>query len=152
MKKSKIEIGSWLMLFLGIYTTVMSVLWIFLTEIMFVSDFLWYTGQTFQSYLENVSTTRFAEMYIITKKLIGIMLLIIGLLIIVINQQAYRKGEKWAWYTLLLAGGTAWGTFIVYKIIIGYIGISMITFAVGAALVVVAIALPAKEILSRKST
>ncbi|UCC20591.1 MAG: hypothetical protein JSV62_04705 [Promethearchaeota archaeon] len=149
MQKSKIELGSWVILFLGIYTTVMAILWIFLTEIMFVSDFGYYTGQTYQEYL--VSDPRFAEMYIITKKLIGVMLLIIGLLILEINQQAYRKGERWAWFALLLAGGLAWGTFIVYKIVIGYIGLSMITFAIGATLVVVGIALPAKEILGRKS-
>jgi hypothetical protein len=149
MEKSKIKIGSQVILFLGMYTVVMSILWIFVTEIMFVSDFAAYTGQTYQEYL--ASNPRFAEMYIMTKKMIGLMLLIVGLLILLINQNAYRKGEKWAWYAILIAGGISWGTFIVYKIVIGYIGASMITFVVGAALTAVGLAIPAKEILSKKS-
>jgi hypothetical protein len=149
MERDKIKIGSQIILFLGMYTSVMSILWIFVTEIMFVSDFAAYTGQTYSSYL--ATNPRFAEIYIITKKLIGIMLLIIGLLILLINQYAYRKGEKWAWYALLIAGGLAWGTFIGYKLIIGYIGASMITFAVGVTLVILGLAVPSKEILGKKS-
>ena len=72
MVKSRIKIGSYVMLFMGMYTLVISILWIFLTEIMFVSDFAHYTGQTYQLYL--ASNPNFAEMYIITKKLVGIML------------------------------------------------------------------------------
>jgi hypothetical protein len=149
MEKSKVKIGFQIMLFSGMYTTVMSILWIFITEIMFVSDFSAYTGKIYQNYL--ASNPRFAEMYIITKKIIGLMLLIVGILILLINQNAYRKGEKWAWYALLIAGSIAWSTFIVYKIIIGYIGASMITFVVGAALVVVGLIIPAKKILSKKT-
>jgi len=43
-----------------------------------------------------------------------------------------------------------WGTFIIYKLVIGYIGISMITFVLGATLFVIGITFPAKEILSKK--
>jgi len=150
MKKSNLEIGSWFILCLGIYTTVIAILWIFVTEIMFVSDFAWYTGQTYQEYLE--SNPDFAKIFIITKKLIGFMLLTIGLLILLINQYAYRKGEKWSWFAILIAGSIAWGTFIIYKIVIGYIGVSMITFALGAALVLLGIIFPVKDILGRKST
>ncbi|MFX1327598.1 MAG: hypothetical protein ACFE91_05570 [Promethearchaeota archaeon] len=149
MKKSNLEIGSWFILFLGIYTTVIAILWIFVTEIMFVSDFKWYTGLAFPDYLE--SNPDFAKIYIINKKLIGFMLLVIGLLILLINQFAYRKGEKWSWFAILITGTIAWGTFIVYKIVIGYIGVSMITFALGAALVLIGIIFPAKEILGKKT-
>jgi len=115
---------------------------------MFVSDFLYYTGLTYQQYL--ASSPRFAEMYIITKKLIGFILLTNGFMILLINQKSYSKAEKWSWYALLIGGGLSWGTFIGYKIFIGYIGLSMITFAIGAALLVVGLAFPAKEILSKK--
>ena len=148
MENSKIKIGSFLMLSMGMYTVVISLLWIFLTEIMFVSDFMSYTSLSYQEYL--ATNPRFAEIYIITKKLIGFMLLAIGCVIVLITQKSYRNGEKWAWYALLIAGGITWGTFIIYKIVIGYIGVSMMTFVVGAALVVVGLALPAKEILGKK--
>ena len=148
MQRSKIKIGSKVMLLLGWYTIVISVLWIFLTEIMFVSDFEAYTGETYSDYLG--IDREVAELYIITKKMIGIMLLAIGLLIVLINQYAYRKGEKWSWYVLLIAGSIPWGTFIIYKLVIGYIGVSMVTFALGAALFLIGIIIPAKEILGKK--
>lgn len=149
MQKSKLEIGIFFMLFMGIYTLVISILWIFLTEIMFVSDFAYYTRQTYQQYL--ASDRLLAEMYIITKKFIGFMLFVIGSLILFIIKRSYSSGEKWAWFALLITGGITWGTFIGYKIMIGYIGASMATFAVGAGLTVIGLLLPAKEMLGRKS-
>jgi hypothetical protein len=117
---------------------------------MFVSDFAHYTGQTYQQYL--VSDPLFAQMFIITKKLIGVMLLAIACLILIITKKSYSKGEKWSWFALLISGGITWGTFIIYKIIIGYIGVSMATFAVGAALLVVGLLLPIKEFFGKKNT
>ncbi|MFX1322336.1 MAG: hypothetical protein ACFFAQ_11910 [Promethearchaeota archaeon] len=148
MQKSKIKIASYLMSILGWYTIVISILWIFLTEIMFVSDFEAFTGDTYSDYLD--IDREVAELYILTKKMIGIMLLVIGLLIVIINQYGYSKGEKWSWYALLIAGSVPWGTFIIYKLVIGYIGISMITFVLGATLFVIGITFPVKEILSKK--
>jgi len=136
------------MLFMGFFIIIMAILWIFVTEIMFVSDFKWYTGQTYASYL--ASNPEFAEIYIITKKLIGFILLGNGILIIYITQKVYRQGEKWAWYALLVGGIINWGTFIIYKIYIGYLGGSMITFVFGALLLILGLAFPAKEILKRK--
>ncbi|MFX1311436.1 MAG: hypothetical protein ACFFHD_02335 [Promethearchaeota archaeon] len=147
MEKSKIKIGSIFLRFLGWYTVAIAILWIFVTDIMFVSDFAAYTGQTYSNYL--ASSPKFAEIYIITKKLIGIMLLVIGFMIILINEFAYRKGEKWSWFALLISGGIAWGAFIIYKMFIGYIGVSMITFIIGAALLFVGLVLPVKEILGK---
>jgi hypothetical protein len=148
MPRSKLEVGSFFMLFMGFFILIMSVLWIFLTEIMFVSDFKWYTGQNYADYLD--ISREFAEIYIITKKLIGFILLANGVLVIFITQKGYRKAEKWSWYALLISGTMTWGTFIVYKIFIGYLGGSMITFVVGATLLALGLAFPAKEILSEK--
>lgn len=150
MKKSKLDIGSFFMICLGMYTLVISLLWIFLTETMFVSDFAHYTGLTYQQYL--ASDPLFAQMYIITKKLIGIMLLGNGCSILIITKKSYSKGEKWSWFASFILGGITWGTFIIYKIIIGYIGASMATFAVGAALLVVGLLLPIKEFISKNTT
>lgn len=150
MNRSKLEIGSFLILFMGMYTIVMAFLWIFVTEIMFVSDFAYYTGLTYQQYL--AIAPEFAQIYIITKKLVGCILLANGAMVVLINQKSYRKGEKWSWYAILIGGGISWSTFIIYKIYIGYIGASMITFVIGITLLVVGLVLPVKEILSRKSS
>ena len=146
MQTSSVKIASKVMYAMGIYTLVMSLFWIFLTDVIFVSDFLAFTGQSYADYL--ASSPKTAELYMITKKLWGVTMLLIGLLIIFITQKSYSKAEKWSWYALLIAGTTLWGSLIGYRFIIGYIAPSIVTFIIGTALFVIGIALPAKEILS----
>jgi len=137
------------MFFMGMYTLVMSICWIFLTEIVFVSDFLAYTGQSYSDFL--ASSPRYAEMYIITKKLFGVLMLLISLLILIITRKSYSKAEKWSWYALLITGTMLWGSLIGYRIIIGYVAPSIVTFVIGVILFVVGIALPAKEFLGKQT-
>ena len=145
MQTSSVKTGSRVMYAMGIYALVMSLFWIFLTELIFVSDFLGYTGQSYSDFL--ASNPKPAEMYIITKKLWGITMFLASLLIILITRKSYSKAEKWSWYALLIAGIMLWGSLIGYRIVIGYLAPSIVTFIIGAALFVIGIALPAKEIL-----
>lgn len=62
----------------------------------------------------------------------------------------YSKGDKWAWYFILIAGALVWGTFIGYKILIGYYGGSMITFIVGANLLIVGLLIPFKDFFKKE--
>jgi hypothetical protein len=145
MQSQSVRSGSWVMYAMGIYTLVMSLFWIFLTEVIFVSDFLAFTGQSYADYLANMPKP--AELYMITKKLWGLTMLLTSFLIIFITRKSYSKGEKWSWYALLIAGIMLWGSLIGYRIVIGYLAPSIVTFVIGAALFVIGIALPAKEIL-----
>ena len=149
MQPSSVRNGSRIMYVMGIYTVVMSLFWVFLTEIIFVSDFLAFTGQSYADYLAISPET--AELYMITKKLWGFTMLLIGFLIIFITRKSYSKGEKWSWYALLIAGIMLWGSLIGYRFWIGYLAPSIVTFVIGTALFVIGIALPAKEILSKHS-
>ena len=149
MQPSSVRNGSRIMYVMGIYTVVMSLFWVFLTEIIFVSDFLAFTGQSYADYL--AISTETAELYMITKKLWGFTMLLIGFLIIFITRKSYSKGEKWSWYALLTSGIMLWGSLIGYRFWIGYVAPSIVTFIIGTALFVVGIALPAKEILSKPS-
>lgn len=150
MARSFIKIGTSLMAAMGIFALAVSIAWILITDIMFVSDFLFYTGQSFADYL--AAEPLYAEIYIITKKLIGVAMLIISLQILFINKFGYERGERWAWFALLISGGLLWGMLIGYRVLIGYVGGSMITFVVGAVLYILAILLPAKEILAKESS
>jgi hypothetical protein len=145
-----IKNGTTVMMVMSIFALVLSLMWIFITEIVFVSDFAAYTGQTFADYLS--TNPPYAEIYIITKKLIGISLLATSILMTFITQNSYSKGEKWSWYALLVAGTITWGSLIGYKIVIGYfrLGISSMTFIVGAILLAIGLVLPAKAILGIK--
>lgn len=99
MQASSVKIGSKIMMVMGVYTLVISLLWIFLTELMFVSDIKAFTGHTWSDFL--VSSPKFAELYMITKRLLGITLFLISLLIVFITQKSYSRGERWSWYALL---------------------------------------------------
>ena len=133
--------------FMGWYIVGMGLLMIFLTEIMFISDFGVYTGVTYQQYF--ISDQIFAEIFILQKKVMGFMVCGVGALVLFIVRMGYRKGDKWAWFALLIAGCLVWGAFIGYKLIIMYYGGSMITFVVGAVLRVLGLIFPSKELLRK---
>jgi len=152
MQASSVKIASTVMMAMGIYALVVSLFWIFLTEVMFVSDFTAYTGQSLSDALANGSKS--AELWLVAKRLIGIELLPISLLMIFITQKSYRKGERWSWYALLIAGIITWRSLIGYKVAIGYFQPtpSSMTFIIGAILFIIGIALPAKAMLGKQST
>jgi small neutral amino acid transporter SnatA (MarC family) len=74
-------------------------------------------------------------------------------LMIFVTRKSYRKGEKWSWYALLIAGAVMWGSLIAYKVVTGYFDptISSTTFVIGAILFILGIALPARAILGQKT-
>ena len=151
MPKSSVKIGSSIMMAMAVFALVISLLWITITEVMFVSDFLAYTGQDLADAL--AAGSKAAELWLTTKKLWGIELLAISLLMLFITARSYAKGEKWSWYALLVTGCILWGSLIGYKVVIGYFQptMSSMTFIVGAILFAVGLLLPAKAIFSKKS-
>jgi hypothetical protein len=143
-----VDVGSRIMFGLGIYMVVMSIFWVTITETMFLSDFAAYTGQNLSEHRE--SSPKTAEIYIITKKLIGVELLLVGVLVALISHNAFSKGEKWSWFALLIAGIMTWGVFIAYRILIGYwASVGIIPFLIGFVLFLVGITIPARRILGK---
>jgi hypothetical protein len=71
-----------------------------------------------------------------------------------VTVRSYSKGERWSWYALLVTGCILWGSLIGYKVAIGYFQLTMssMTFIIGAILFAVGLMVPAKAILSEKST
>ncbi|MFX1367222.1 MAG: hypothetical protein ACFFAY_01295 [Promethearchaeota archaeon] len=148
MSEKSLKIGSTLMFGMGVFALIMSILWIFVTEIMFVSDFLHYTGVTFDDYLFTSPT--YAEIYIITKRLVGLTILSATVPMLFITHTSYQKGERWAWYALFVTGGLLWGSLLGYRIFIGYIGGSSITFVAGLALWLLALLIPFKDFFGKE--
>jgi len=151
METRTAKIGAWFMTAQGIYALVVSLFWIFVTEVMFVSIFAGYTGQTVAEAMAG-SNPKPAELWLITQRLVGIELFPISLLMVFITHQSYRKGEKWSWFALLVAGVVTWGGLLGYKIATGYFdpSPSSMTFVIGAVLFIIGIALPARAILGKK--
>jgi hypothetical protein len=109
-----------------------------------------YTGQSYADYLSTAPA--FAEIYIITKKLVGLILSVVGVLVIGVTRSGYSKGEKWSWYVLFIAGALLWGSLIGYRVYIGYVAPSIVSFVIPFVMWIIGISIPAKEILSSKST
>ncbi len=137
---------------MAIYALVIALSWIFATEIMFVSDYAAYTGESLSDALAGGSKS--AELWFIAKRLIGVELLPSSILMIFVTHKSYSRGEKWSWYALLITGIVTWGSLIGYKVVIGYFQptLSSMTFIIGAILFAIGIVLPAKAILSTRST
>ena len=152
LTKSSIKIGSSIMMSMAVFALVVSILWVSITEVMFVSDFLAYTGQSLSDAL--AAESKSAELWLTTKRLWGVELIAISLMAIFITAKSYTKGEKWSWYALLVTGCVLWGSLIGYKVAIGYFQptMSSMTFIVGAVLFAIGIVVPAKVILGKKST
>jgi hypothetical protein len=151
MQASSVKIASFVMFVMGIFALITAVLWIFMTEVAFVSDVAVYTGQSYSDFL--ASNPKHAELFLFQKRLIGIEKLATSLLIILITQKSYSRGEKWSWYALLITGIITWGSLIGYRFAIGYVeSTGAATPIIGLALLVIGLALPAKAILGKKST
>ena len=151
LAKSTVKIGSSIMMAMAVFALVVSVLWISITEEMFVSDYLAYTGQGLSDAL--AAGSKSAELWLTTKRLWGFELLGISVLMLFVTARSYAKGERWSWFALLVTGFILWGSLIGYKVAIGYFQptMSSMTFIVGAVLFVIGLVVPAKAILGKKS-
>jgi hypothetical protein len=152
LSKSTVKIGSSIMMVMAVFALVISILWVSITEVMFVSDFLAYTGQGLSDAM--AAGSKSAELWLTTKRLWGFELIGISALMMFVTARSYAKGERWSWYALLVTGCILWGSLIGYKLAIGYFQptMSSMTFIVGAILFAIGITVPARAILTKKST
>ncbi|MFQ6066977.1 MAG: hypothetical protein ACE5K3_06845 [bacterium] len=149
MQASSIKVGWKIMLAMGIYLAILGVFLVAVPQVSFKEPFGAFTGKSWTDFISG--SPKSSQLFLMLMKFIGVHLLSIAALIIGITLVAYRKGEKWSWYTLLISGIIGWGGALTYHTIIGIpealIG-GLVTI-IGAALFVIAIALPAKAILSK---
>lgn len=68
---------------------------------------------------------------------------------IAIVATAFRRGETWSWYALLVSNSFAYLTPIVYDVVVGFIGFFERVEQVLLALVYLALVLSAKDVLTK---
>lgn len=147
---SSVSIGWKIVLLMGIYLIVISLVQIFSAEAMFSGEFEAFTGDSWSDYVAN--SAKPAELFLINQRIIGASMFIIGLLAALIAWKSYSRAEKWSWYALLMAGVLGWGTMLTYYIVISYlVSTTLVLWIIGVGLFVVGLALPAKAILGGKS-
>lgn len=109
-----------------------------------------YEGFTHGSWSELVaSSPQTADFMTLVFRLFGALCATFGILGVIIAATAFRKGERWAWWALLVGNTIAYGAPMTYDRMVGAIGPFEMTEYLGIAVVYVALALTARPALRR---
>ena len=95
MQVSSIKIAWKVILVHGIYIAVLGLVWIFLTKTIGAFEFNSFTGESWSKFLAN--NPKSAELLIMETKLLGAMVLVVGLFVALMAWKSYSKAEKWSW-------------------------------------------------------
>lgn len=90
-----------------------------------------------------------ADFITILFRMYGIFNVVFGFLTIAITVTAFRRGERWAWWTLLIGNTIAWGSAIIFDRVVKAIGIFEMTEYLGIAIIYVALAWTAPFLMQR---
>ena len=146
---SRINVGSVLLFSLGILGVLYGLQRILLPSLTNLFQPTLYIDEEFLGVTVSQIRDFSPELMVVIQNLIqivGLYLLIAALSICFISILPYRKGEKWAWYAILVLGGTFMvGGQILFISTYSVLGILDITLVI---LWIIGLALPVKEILS----
>jgi len=149
MESRALGIGWKVMLVMGIYTIVLSLIWLLGTVAMMAPGFTSATGQAWSDFV--AGTPKAADYLVMTGRLTATFGLAIGILVVFVVWNCYRKAQKWSWYASLIVGIMTWGGVLADQISTGSsMGIAMMT--IGMILFLIGILVPAKAILRGKAT
>jgi hypothetical protein len=147
----KLNVASVLLFIVGAWFIFEGLMALFSTE-MWVSG--WMTMVTGDLFPPSVSEIQaFSQglwgFMLYVNQFVGLYALLGSLLFCIIALVPYRKGEKWAWYTMLLVGGFLMvvGGILVHTGMPG--SFSVIVHPILVILWIIGLALPAKEISSK---
>lgn len=148
MESKALGIGWKVMLVMGIYVIILGLLWLFGTAGMMAPGFTSATGQAWSNFV--AGHPKVADYLIMTGRLSAAFGLAIGILVVFVAWNGYRKAEKWSWYAFLVVGTIAWGGALADQISTGSpMGIVIMT--IGVILFLIGLLVPAKAILSGKA-
>lgn len=103
-----------------------------------------YENFTGLSWIQLKATTpRIADFIKILFRMYGAFNVIFGLLAVAITLFAFRRGERWAWWTLLVSNTIAFGSAITFDRVVNAIGIFEMSEYLGIVIVYVALAVTA---------
>ena len=114
-------------------------------------------AQNFQSFMgqpwadfvtSNAKLGTFLSMLI---QLIGVQVIVIGIMSIAITLTAYRRGERWSWYILLVGNTLAFGSGLVWEAATDVIR-PLVMYAIMLLVAYVGLAISAKAILTKTSS
>lgn len=101
-----------------------------------------YEGYTHGSWAELLATSPSTAAYItLVFRLFGTLCAVFGMMSVVVATTAFRRGERWAWWALLVGNTVAYGAPMTYDRLVHAIGPFEMTEYLGIGLVYVALAI-----------
>lgn len=91
----------------------------------------------------NAASPKVADFITILFRMYGAFNVVFGLLTVAITISAFRRGERWAWWTLLVGNTIALGSAITFDRVVNAIGIFEMSEYLGLFMVYVALAITA---------
>ena len=144
--ENKSSMGWKAALIMGIYLLLAGLMCIFIPDFVLNAKFEGFTGQVWGEFASTESNL--ADLYRVDLREVGGFCFCIATLVIGVALNGYRKGEKWAWFTLLVAGIFCFSSPIYVGIVTGC-WICLATGIVGFVLLAIAILPSAKIILAK---
>ena len=140
---------SWILLFIvSCVTIIIAFVLLFVPAVFIANEFQSFTGHQWSDF--KALNPQVASYIAIASFDFGIALLVTGISALFITLFAYRKGEKWAWYLLLIAHTIGWGGAISANLLTG----DMVVVTVCIVFLVIAyvgLAIAGKAILKKVS-
>ena len=111
-----------------------------------------YEGYTKESWSALVNSSPQTAAYItLVFRTYGVYCVVFGFLTVAIAATAFRRGERWAWWTLLISNTVAYAAAMTYDRLVNAIGPFELSEYLGIAVVYVALAMTASHMLGRRS-
>jgi len=146
LKNKVLNIASALLFIVGIFL-IFHAFQDFINPTSLHEGFLDVTNSQISAFSQNVT-----DLLTLLYQVNGVRLFAMGLFFCVMSLVPYRKGEKWAWYSMLGIGG--FGLIGTLVLVYAYIAIQDPTFLYGSIVLIVlwaiGMVLPVKEIFGKK--
>ena len=98
----------------------------------------------------NATFPMIADFITILFRMYGAFNVVFGLLTVAITVSAFRRGERWAWWTLLVSNTIAFGSAITFDRVVNAIGIFEMSEYLGIVMIYVALAVTAPFLSVRR--
>ena len=148
MESRSVSIAWKIMMITNAVLLVFGLAFTFIPDVIYATGFNMYTGQNWNSFASSNSSV--ADLILLTAgRMFGVHILVLTILSFAVTVYGFRKGERWSWYTLLIAYSLG---FIVDSIAVSIIGQMEVVIVDIIVLIVnyIALGISAKEILSKR--
>jgi hypothetical protein len=149
METNSVKVSWILLLIVHCVVIILALIVLFVPKVFVVNEFQSFTGQQWSDFeASNPQVSSYMSMSIFE---VGIFDLTAGISALFVTLFAYRKGEKWAWYLLLILHTIGWGGAIRSNLYTG----DMVVVTICIVFLVIAyvgLAIAGKAILKKVST